>query len=305
VRDVEPYRSAAKLGPTTPISPPEPGPFDHFRRLASALECPYRGASTLELDRDGRRVRLALQVEMSEVRALVVQAAGGPFTRVLLRAEQDDDREAKRSGAAVEAQIGQRAFDDAIFVDTDASSAQLASLIGVAVRPAVIELVKSGGSIAYDEAGVTLALPAPRDGADDAYGSERLLARIELACTLANAPSFSVASGARRGGTLGAILGFVALILGVGGARLACDWRGRSLVGPLPTPALIFGVGLGLAAGLALRPIWRAYVGRDSDSHRRFQQLFLASSVILAVIGAAGLGAVWPKDPPSAPSGAR
>jgi hypothetical protein len=238
--------------------------------------------------------------------------------KIHLSREQPTHREAKAEGINVEHQTGDRAFDEAVYIDTPTTSDVLSHVLGMEVREAVLALFASEMTsimIDDDEGNVRAQIVSFTDLAPPLPGRGRMM--IEMFARLAHAlPPVARRSGEHAGDALAAPTNWLAI---VGVIAFFASWpffflvTGKDLC---PNDELTLGeamrcgtVGLiGLAVGaiagvLAVsmaKPWTRAMHGGTSSSGARIQlfliSLFFAVGAIVGSLTAFGASRIWPRD---------
>lgn len=203
--------------------------------------------------------------------------------RIVLVPEHHTHRRAKAGGVDREVQTGDRAFDDAVYVDAPAPEDVVLQILGPDVRAGVLELFAAGFSrvVIDDETGHVVARcttfpsasPTPGEGARAVRGFARLargLPKVERAAgTHARHPL--------AGATLWlAIVGVVFLCVDmpayqffVAQMRPACSYEDAPFACELPAVAgVVAGSVLALVVVFAMLPWTKRFHGRSDSSSR-------------------------------------
>jgi hypothetical protein len=192
---------------------------------------------------------------------------------IALAREDDDDREAKRTGVSRELQTGDAAFDELVYITTERPDELVRGVLSSEVRRAACELLRAGfDKIVIDDENARITAHCRGScsaGADD-------IARTFAA--LANhVPAVEASSVAHVGWWPAGVFGLamvVAVPVVVASAMIAVAWY-------WPIVATVVGGVAGIAAGRLLGKTQR---GR-SDSHVRRQIVTGASLLAGIVIG--------------------
>lgn len=132
--------------------------YDDLKPFLALIEAPGNGhGSEVRLDVGGLDGRVSLSLNSGRVTGfdVVVHAKGLPEVRFSRETARHVD--AKRSGIAEEFQTGDRAFDDAVYVESSVVDESLRIVLSSpAVRAAVIAILRYVGELRLNASGVTM-----------------------------------------------------------------------------------------------------------------------------------------------------
>jgi hypothetical protein len=264
------------------------GVYSHLGRLAGALGVDHHGSPELHLDRDRVRIVVSLAVDSGRVKGVEVEVLAGPYPPLVLRAETEADRTAKRRGVSRELQMDDAVFDARVYVDSDASDDALRTMLESGdVRAAAVALIDAGcRGIAFSARGIAMAFDGDGDPGASAFEPGRLRAIVESARVLADTPRIAVPLVAPSRGRRIGVLALAILLLGAGLASVplaATRWD--------PRPG--WWVAAAGGAGLALWLVVRFFLGRAlrgrSSSHTAYPELRMLVLLGCVELGAGGL----------------
>lgn len=278
------------------------GPYPELAPLAAALGLPFEQGRSMSLLINRTPVQLSLSIHKGRNSEHVdgvsltatLEGPGGDATSpfLLLRSERGGDVADKGSGISHEVQLGVPEFDEAVYIDSDATEAEVRRVLArETTRDAITWfLAVDSARVKFTSRQVTASLPLPSSGAFD---PDRLLLALEAMVLMARSGGPRGEAVPRRGE------GFVV------GAMVATALAATALfVGDLQWPAgRVFPGWIFLASGAVLaaataRPAGRLVAG-DSGSGSRARALtfflFLfggacGASAGLAVNGLLGSG---------------
>jgi hypothetical protein len=200
--------------------------------------------------------------------------------KIMLRAESAVDKAGKQRLINEEVQTDDYAFDEAVYIDTNATAVEVRNFLGdEKLRRACLSLVNTGATIEITPAQTRAKWQL--DSGISLLTHEQMVHRAKLVSQLSrsDAPSGDVVRS--RGAwvvPLAAIFAGISVILSI--SALAGYWCGW------PLPMLGFIVGLFIA--LPLRPLVARFVAGNSDSFARYRKatllLFVGVPLLFAAI---------------------
>ncbi len=270
------------------VGEPEPaeGKYTQLAEVARALGLAYRGALALDFTVDGAPVTMSLEVDSGTVVGLSLKLAlevphhvpAGPTLE--LRKEDDADRTGKRRGINRELQTGDAPFDEAVYVDSDASDDDVLRVLASArVRGAALALLEGGASaVQLTTHHVTVRWKERKT--PGVYEPAHLLPALRDVLAVASAGGPHTRGPSQRGRWLpwAALLGlffglpYTAVVLGV----YAPEDRSLPLLGLLVGPAL----------SIAARPLLARYLAGYSASWARYRISVTGLFLAFALLGA-------------------
>jgi hypothetical protein len=261
------------------------GAYPQLDAIGVTLGFPPRGAAALEFSVNGAACSLALSIDSGTVTGLdlSIKAEGPPLASgplISLRPETAFDRTGKERGIAREVQLGDEGFDAAVYVDSNATDAEVKRVLAApGVRAAVQSLLRSGAEdLRIDSAGVR----AHWKKSSECFLPERVLPVLEslLLVHRAGRPRGKVLATPGEG--LQRLL--IAMLMAIGGAFFFANSRWDAPVGLLGAGAF-----LGLVASFFfIAPATRRVSG-GSSSHRVARVITILLFLELPLAGALGL----------------
>jgi hypothetical protein len=253
--------------PVRTWAPPERGPYTELQALASAFDAPYAGAATLEAEAHGMRLSIGLLFDSGVVEGASFRVTGRTWPRVVLRRETEEDRVAKTEGLTRELQTGDAAFDEKVFVASDAPELDLRRLLESAERrSAVLSLLAFGERVVFAEDGIH-ARVHERHALEPDWVQQHVLPHLR---TLADGPPLS----AEEGRTPHERLERTLLALGVAAlVSTFVGWTGLGTTGLLDAGRFwlgLLGGGFGLLLLFPAVRVLRWIVRGHSRAHDQF-----------------------------------
>lgn len=259
-----------------------------FDALAAGFGLPA-GGKHFSLNVAGRAFGVTLHDPgRSSPRTLEV-ALSGPrdpaAAPILLRPESRMDRLGKRLGLNREVQIGERTFDEAVYIESDAPDEAVRSLLGDEGRRRAVIAILGAGYSQIEVHGLRGLLAASRFGPDESHYASRTVEQVAaaLAGLAAGLPERVVPTvPGRVSGP--AVLKGLALVVGVlvlcvlGFGALGIAAAARDAFRPLDDAWYQVAVPAGFGVLVALLPAAAIVLRGKSDSFRSF--------VVAAAVGA-------------------
>lgn len=265
------------------VAEPSPsGWHGHLNPLARALGIENLGGTRLCFRVNGTPVRVALSLSEGDIVACTVTVslegpAAGPAPSILFREETDLDREGKALGIAREVQTGFEGFDHAVYVDNDASDADVHRFLEKeATRDAILDLLGQRDCRWLKVSRKELVASFSPDS-----DTARLVPALEslLAVARARAPRERGTGRRGRGWVVAPLLLGLAAVAGLYGATTR--WP------PADSGFIAVGSVAGLLLGSLLAPRLRRAVSGDAGSYKRFVVSLVGLLLSSAVAGAA------------------
>lgn len=247
--------------------------YEELIPLARSLgDIAFQGGLDYVATLQGVEVRYELLVDSGTVVGCVVSAelASGldanQHLALTLRRETRDDVHDKHRGQTVELQLGVPAFDDAVFIDTNASEAEARRVLATPERrQAVLRLIEQAAPVSFTGDRVSAKLHTRNH---TRLFDARLL--TEVGSSLAPLAAVGQLEGPaqpRRGRWL-ETLGLVAVITGGFALFASAHVSGSALLAPLGAGTLG-----ALSAWLALAPLIGTLTAGDSGSGQRSRRV--------------------------------
>lgn len=259
--------------------PSKEGSYRQLRAVADALGVEWRGAPELAVRIDGTPVLLSLDLDSGVVRGLIVKLTlegppgAGDEPHIELRRELPFDREGKALGIAREVQTGFAGFDHAVYIDNEASEADVHRLLAKeTTRAAVLRLLESHCE------GVRVAqrsITAKWKLDDEVFPAPKIVRALEELLVVSRASPPKERGARRRGKWLLGALTVYGMVSPIAALNAMFNWRTQPL---LP----VLGAAAGLVLGLLARPLLVRAMAGDAGSFVRYR-----FSVFLAVLGTA------------------
>jgi hypothetical protein len=190
------------------------GPYEELAGIAQALGVAHHGARVLEVSVNGATVTFELEINSGSVVGLRLKLLPeGPVLpdspSISLRAEREDERAGKRRGIAVEVQLGDDRFDEAVYVDSDATDGEVKRVLASpGVRAAARDLLLRGcETVRLSRRFVEVKWTLKKD----LFDGPRMLTDLQSVLTLASAGGPRAQAPAPRGGAVVAFT-FLALV---------------------------------------------------------------------------------------------
>jgi len=261
------------------------GGYTQLNAIGEALGFSPRGAAALEFSVNGAACSIALSINSGTVVGVDVSVkaegpapASGPT--IALRPETAFDRAGKEQGVAREVQLGEERFDAAVYVDSNATDAEVKRVLSApGIRAAVQTLLRTGAEdLIIDATGVS----AHWNKSDELFAPGRVVSFLEslLIVHRAGRPKGLVRAtpGARLKNLLVALLLPNALAFFLANSRWDAPWL-----------LLVAGGVLGLVASVFfIAPATRAVSG-GSASHRSARTVTFSLLIHLPLAGALGM----------------
>jgi hypothetical protein len=200
---------------------------------------------TIEVQRGRYTYSISVGEEHGNTPFVIFLVATPPLPVIGFRREGDYERVAKSTGLDVEVQTGDPAFDQRVYIESDAPAPSVqAALASPHARAAIVELLDGGVKLGFGDAGIR----AVRSGQFDVQTLRRMLACLERVAEAL--PSFSAGQRAGRSFPWFGVALFGVLL---SGGALTLPLIGRDLY-PTLSVALppLLGLGLGMALFLPL-----------------------------------------------------
>jgi hypothetical protein len=145
------------VGYRAPIDLPalEKGPYRELAKIAEDWSVPHAGAPMLDIVHDATKVRLEVSVNSGIVEGATVQVLGR-WPEIVLRSENDDDREGKTQGLTRELQTGDAVFDELVFIESDEPHESIRRILVVPARRAAVLALLRFGALRFGEKGISL-----------------------------------------------------------------------------------------------------------------------------------------------------
>lgn len=261
------------------------GGYSQLDAIGVTLGFPPRGAAALEFSVNGAACSLALSIDSGTVTGLDLSikaegpaVASGPL--ISLRPETAFDRTGKERGIAREVQLGDEGFDAAVYVDSNATDAEVKRVLSApGVRAAVQSLLRSGAEdLRIDSTGVS----AHWKKSPECFLPERVLSVLEslLLVHRAGRPRGKILPTPGEG--LQSLL--IAMLMANGVAFFLANSRWDA-----PLALLLAGGFLGLVASFFfIAPATRRVSG-GSSSHRAARVVTITLLMNFPLAGALGL----------------
>ena len=263
------------------------GSYDQLNDVAAELGVEYRGGHQLDLQLNGAPVTFALSIDSGSVVGVIIRVGlEGPVhatgIKVTLRPELPSDREGKELGINREVQTGDERFDDAVYIDSNASDAETQRVLAKpVVRNAITELLGDGCQ--------TIEIhPHKVEGkfakTGSIFNASTLIAALERLLVVGSAGG----PRARGTGANGQWLYALCLLAGFASVPFAfITLRGWDYSWWL----VLIGASLGLALASSLKPLLRRLMSGDSGSYARYR--FSSFTLSLACLLSIPSLAVW------------
>ncbi|APR77955.1 Hypothetical protein A7982_03302 [Minicystis rosea] len=225
---------------------------------------------------DGIPCDVSIGINSGSVDGVYLTAATQGLPTVTLRHETLTEKHATREGITHEAQTGDKAFDDAVFVASDdADEDVLAALSVPAVRAAIRQLLTESDRVSLAPHGVSVHI---RWDVNGVFDPDRIRARLNAVRVIAGAPR----SMAPRAATAD-VWGVGAAIAVVGGVILGPIITGAAWTAFQPVSSRLghLAVAVGLTLALLLQPLLKRKLRGRSDSHTSLLLGRAASVIVL------------------------
>lgn len=263
------------------------GSYTQLGAVANALGVAYRGGRDLDLLVDGRSVTIGIMDDGEDgvfgfqVR-LVLDDRAAKAPQIELRRELGEDRTAKASGLTREVQTGHLPFDGLVFVESDASNADVARLLAAAAtRDAVLGLlgiVEGGVRVRTSPRAVLVEIPmyeAVFPVAPVLYAMEQLFVVAQAGAPREPAPRLPL-----RVRFVDLTILVAALLMLPALFLLVWEWAKWRIGIALPT----LGAAAGVLVCLVSRPILRVASSGDSKSLHRFRDAQISLWITLPLL---------------------
>ncbi len=258
------------------------GSPDAFSPLLRALRRDAIGCSRLELSIEGRTVKLSVSTHKGAITGLDVRLPWPGVTTtadepsIVLRREGVGDVEGKKEGINREVQLGDEAFDAAVYIDASVNDREVKRVLSD-VRQPVLELVNGEAKVKLTPAALEAhwQVSSPKEVLDGG----RLVLELSRLLALAEVGPPSTADAIVRRGENLPVVALVALVISVALTFVTViRWPGAHLV------ESVGGI-LGMIAGLLLRVPLARFVRGDSGSYNRLRLTLLLAVLALGLTG--------------------
>jgi hypothetical protein len=247
--------------------------YGELGAFASALGI-EASCGSVDVECDGLVCEVSIGLNSGSVTGVDYAMTAPGFPSIELRHESTDEVDAKRGGITHEAQTGDAAFDEAVFIASDHSDEEvLAVLSAPAVRAAILELLNATRSVSLVPNGVRMHIAASAPGAFDPGSIRACVARMRV---IAGAPRRIEGRepppdtwGTTAAGAMITAV-FLAPLLVIGAHGL---WT------PVTSAPTMTGLVAGLVLALAVQPLLRRKIRGRSDSHTSLAMGRTASAV--------------------------
>ncbi len=261
------------------------GGYSQLDAVGVTLGFPPRGAAALEFSVNGAACSIALSIDSGTVTGLDLSVraegpapASGPL--ISLRPETAFDRTGKERGIAREVQLGEERFDAAVYVDSNATDAEVRRVLSApGIRAAVQSLLGTGAEdLRIDSTGVS----AHWKKSPECFLPEHVLSVLESLLLVHRAGRPKGPVRATPGDGLQSLL--IAMLMAIGGALFFANSRWDAPVGLLGAGAF-----LGLVVSFFCIAPGIRHVSGGSSSHRAARVVTITLLLDLPLAGALGM----------------